>query len=52
MHKNRSRPSKSVVVGTKEEMPEGPPLEVTGEANGSQALTVTWKVGGGNSKRQ
>ena len=40
-----SGPSKAVVVDTKEEMPEGPPLEVTGAANGSQALTITWKVG-------
>ena len=40
-----SGPSKSVVVDTKEEMPEGPPLEVTGAANGSQALAITWKVG-------
>ena len=34
-----------MIVDTKEEMPEGPPLEVTGAANGSQALTITWKVG-------
>ena len=33
-----------MIVDTKEEMPEGPPLEVTGAANGSQALTITWKV--------
>ena len=34
-----------MIVDTKEEMPEGPPLEITGAANGSQALTITWKVG-------
>ncbi len=40
----KSPPSTAVVIETEEELPEGPPMNVNGEANGSQGITVYWKV--------
>ncbi len=37
------------VVRTAEEVPEGPPTEVAGRANGSQAIVVAWRVRRGDS---
>ncbi|TRY70745.1 hypothetical protein TCAL_04830 [Tigriopus californicus] len=39
----RSNPTPPIVISTKEEAPEGPPNNVAGQANGSQALFVTWE---------
>jgi hypothetical protein len=44
----KSAPSKTVVVETDEEVPEGTPMDVMGVENGSQALIITWKVGRNN----
>ncbi len=39
-----SAPTPPVVVRTREEVPEGPPLNVGGRENGSRAIKVTWAV--------
>lgn len=39
-----SHPSRVIEVTTKEEVPEGPPLDVEAIANTSQSLVITWKV--------
>jgi len=39
-----SHPSRVIEVATKEEVPEGPPLDVEALANTSQSLIISWKV--------
>jgi hypothetical protein len=39
-----SHPSRVVDVTTKEEIPEGPPTDVTAAPVSSQSLVITWKV--------